>query len=126
MKRFIFCILAFQIITSGNFIPEVVKFKDLVDHFVEHQKSDHPLSLLDFFKLHYFDQNHEGSDPIRHAKLPLHQVSTTFVLVFTGNIIQLPSINPPLVSVRTAFNQFKKGLIPQFHHIAIFQPPRFA
>jgi hypothetical protein len=125
VKRIIFFILAIQIITTGNFISELVKFNELIDHYIEHQSGDHPLSIVDFFELHYFDKQHEGSDPVRHSKLPLHQVSTSFVIVFTGGIDQ-PALNPPLLSNSSEFNQLKKGLVPQFHHIAIFQPPRFA
>ena len=125
MKRFLFFILAVQIITSGNFIPEVIKFNDLVDHFIEHQSGTHPLGIFDFFKLHYFDSRHEASDPVRHSKLPLHQVSTTFTIAFAPSMDQV-NVFVPLVFTSTEFNPFKKGLVPQCHQVSIFQPPRFA
>lgn len=124
MKRFLFFILAVQIITSGNFIPEVVKFNNLVDHFIEHQSGTHPLGVLDFFKLHYFDSHHEQSDPIRHASLPLYQVSTSFVIAFHSVLDQLNFI-PSFPVPSAQFNSFKKGLVPQCHQVSIFQPPRF-
>jgi len=125
VKRLIFFILAIQIITSGNFISEVVKFNDLVDHFLEHQSSNQPLGVFDFFRLHYFNSHHEGSDPIRHSKLPLHQVSTTFVIT-VASAFEHVNIIAPLFADSPEFNPFKKGLIPQCHLVSIFQPPRFA
>ena len=124
MKRLLFFILAVQIITSGNFISEVVKFNDLVDHFIEHQSGRQPLSVFNFFKLHYFDSRHEESDPIRHATLPLYHVNTSFVIAFDYAIDQLNFIPSSLVS-SAQFNPSKKGLVPQCHQVSIFQPPRF-
>ncbi|MCE2848741.1 MAG: hypothetical protein LW815_06225 [Chitinophagaceae bacterium] len=82
MKKFIFFIVALQIISSGHFMDELVKFDNLVDHFYEHKNSSQPLSAMEFIKFHYFDSNHEKSDPVRHATLPLRNAGISFTQVY--------------------------------------------
>jgi hypothetical protein len=42
VKKFIFFIVALQIISSGHFMDELVKFDNLVDHFYEHKTAVSP------------------------------------------------------------------------------------
>ncbi len=123
MKRLFFFILALQIISSGQFLAEAVKFHDLVDHFLEHKSGEHPLGVIEFFKLHYFDAQHEGSDPVRHASLPLYQtnIHLAFFYLQQPEQFNLPSFDAVTLS---AFNPISKGLMPQCHQVSVFQPPR--
>jgi hypothetical protein len=125
VKKLLFFILALQIISAGQFLTEAVKFQDLAVHFFEHKQGEQPLGLLEFFKLHYFDTQHEGSDPIRHASLPLYQTTAHFATVFHHNP-ETMTLTPFDAEPTIEFNSISKGLMPQCHQVAVFQPPRAA
>lgn len=125
VKKLIFFILALQIITSGKCIPELMKLNSLMEHFIEHKKSEHPISLIEFFRLHYFDHQHETSDPQRHASLPLHHTGFSFTIVFHAAIDTL-CMEPIQEVTSNIFHAVSKGLMPQCHQVSIFQPPRLA
>ena len=123
MKKFVFIILSLQIISSGNFLGEVVKFNSLIEHFSEHEKGANPLSMLEFLQLHYFNSKHESSDPKRHASLPLHQSNISFTVVYNSpaDPLQLEQF-PEMSSIN--FTPINKGLTPQHKQVSVFQPPR--
>ena len=123
MKKLVFIILSLQIITSGNFLGELVKFNSLIEHFVEHEKGSNPLTIMQFLKLHYFNPKHESSDPKRHASLPLHQSSISFSVVYNSpaDPLQLGPF-PEIFSID--FTPINKGLTPQYNQVSVFQPPR--
>ncbi len=123
MKRIIFIILSIQIISSGNFLTELVKFNSLIEHFIEHEKGSNPLTMVQFLKLHYFNSKHESSDPKRHASLPLHQSNISFTVVYNSpaDPIQLAPF-PEIFS--KDFTPINKGLTPQYKQVSVFQPPR--
>lgn len=123
MKKFVFIILSLQIISSGNFLGEVVKFNSLIEHFSEHEKGANPLSMLEFLQLHYFNSKHENSDPKRHASLPLHQSNISFTVVYNSpaDPLQLGQF-PEISSIN--FTPINKGLTPQYKQVSVFQPPR--
>jgi len=123
VKKFVFIILSLQIITSGNFLSELVKFNSLIEHFVEHEKGSNPLTMMQFLKLHYFNPKHESSDPKRHASLPLHQSNISFTVVYNSpaDPILLASF-PEIFSID--FTPINKRLTPQYKQVSVFQPPR--
>ena len=125
MKKIVFIILAIQILSSGNFLNEIVKFNSLMEHFSEHAKGKNPLSFVQFIKLHYFDSKHENSDPKRHASLPLHHSIPTFNIVYHSPV-EAFHINFNLDNIATKYNPTNKGMMPQFKHVSVFQPPRVA
>lgn len=102
-----------------------MKLNSLVEHFIEHKRGAHPLDVLEFFRLHYFNSKHERSDPQRHASLPLHQSGVSFTIVFHAPIdpMEVAQLQETTLSV---FHPVSKGLMPQCHQISIFQPPRLA
>ena len=124
MKKFIFILLALQIISSGNFLSEIVKLNSLVDHFFEHESGKNPINMLQFIRLHYFDSKHENSDPKRHASLPLHHANTTLNIVCYSPIEQI-HLSLLLVPFSENFIPINKGMMPQFKQVSVFQPPRF-
>ncbi len=115
--------VAIQVITSGHFMEELVKFDNLIEHYYEHKQSDQPLSAIRFIQFHYFDSIHEKSDPVRHATLPLRNAGISFTQVY----------HPPVESFHLApiwnicisnFNPISKGMVPQCHQFSVFQPPK--
>jgi hypothetical protein len=125
VKKFIFFIVALQIISSGHFMDELVKFDNLVDHFYEHKNSSQPLSAMEFIKFHYFDSNHEKSDPVRHATLPLRNAGISFTQVYHPPVESF-HLTPLCQSDLSSFNPVSKGMMPQCHQFSVFQPPKFS
>jgi hypothetical protein len=123
VKRFIFFIVALQIISSGNLFSELLKLDDLYQHYQEHKNSEQPLSVSQFIQSHYFDTVHENADPVKHAKLPLRQSGHSFVQVYHIPV-EAFSLGLILVDARADFNPVSKGFLPQCNDYAIFQPPR--
>jgi hypothetical protein len=125
VKKIVFIILAFQIISSGNFLNEIIKVNSLMEHFSEHAKGKNPLGLVQFIKLHYFDTKHQNSDPKRHASLPLYQPTAEFSIAFQSPI-EIFQMNVFLENISADYNPTNKALLPQFNQVSVFQPPRFA
>lgn len=116
-------VLAFQVLTSGQVLAEFVKVANLVEHFRMHRDIGDGLDLGTFIRMHYFDPAHEGSDPVEHRQLPLHQSGIHVVVASNPNVasIVLPSIpaesDPDFLSTVTQFrSRPDRG--------SVFQPPR--
>jgi len=123
VKKLLFFIVAIQIISSGNFFNELSKIDDLYQHYIEHKNSDQSLSVAQFIQSHYFDNMHEQSDPIKHAKLPLRHSSFSFAQVYH---VPVESLNLGFLAfeINTALNPISKGMLPQCDHFSVFQPPK--
>jgi hypothetical protein len=121
----LFIILAFQILSSGLFLNELIKFRNLVSHYQEHNLSGKQMSFVGFIRLHYFDPQHQGADPQKHASLPLQQSVTCYNYVFQA-LVETVQFNLPAPQSESGYNPVQSGLIPQYNHSAIFQPPRQA
>jgi hypothetical protein len=95
----------------------------LVHHYYEHEKEGHPLGMIGFLKLHYFDRQHEDSDPQNHKSLPLHHTTLQNIIVYSA---PAESISIDAFSELASFelNPIEKVFYPQFSHFSIFQPPR--
>ena len=117
-------VIAFQIVTAGNFLTEVVKINYLVHHYYDHERGGASLGIIGFLKLHYFDRIHEDSDPKNHESLPLHHTSLQSNLVYSAPAESI-SIDAFIEPVSIDFNPIEKAMFPQFSHLSIFQPPRF-
>ena len=125
MKKLIFFVVALQIISSGHFMEELVKVDNLVDHFYEHKNSGQPLSAIQFIQFHYFDSNHEKSDPVRHATLPLRHAGISFTQVYHPPVESF-HLAPLWQSALSNFNPISKGMMPQCHQFSVFQPPKLS
>ena len=90
---------------------------------MEHKNSKHPLSVTQFIQSHYFDNAHEQSDPIKHAKLPLRQSAFSFAQVYHVPVESL-SLGFLAFEINTALNPISKGMLPQCDHFSVFQPPK--
>jgi hypothetical protein len=123
VKKIIFFIVAIQIISSGNFFNELTKIDDLYQHYIEHKNSEEPLSVAQFIQSHYFDNVHEKSDPVKHAKLPLRQSAFSFAQVYHVPVESL-NLGFLIFDISTTFNPVSKGMLPQCDQFSVFQPPK--
>ena len=125
MKKLIFFIVAIQIISSGHFFSEVSKFDELYLHFMEHRNGDQPMSVTQFIKSHYFDNIHENSDPVKHAKLPLRQSSIGLNLVYQTPVEGF-SLIPHWTFLKQSLIPTQKCFFPQADQFSVFQPPKLS
>jgi hypothetical protein len=123
VKKLLFILIALQIISAGNFLNEVVKINSLVHHYYDHEKEGFPLGMIGFLKLHYFDSQHEDSDPKNHESLPLHHTSLQNIIVYSAPAESI-SIDAFLDLPSFDLNPIEKVFYPQFNQFSIFQPPR--
>jgi hypothetical protein len=115
--------LALQVVSSGYLPAELIKIGNLYQHFMEHRRQGSEISLAQFIRLHYFDDQHQASDPQKHASLPLQQSAHFMNIVFQSpvdvfhpgyDIGQLPAIHARQLG----------SSLPCGNPAAIFQPPR--
>ncbi|MGL6266904.1 MAG: hypothetical protein ACRC2O_03230 [Chitinophagaceae bacterium] len=124
MRKAFIIILSLQILSSGQFLNELLKFRNLFEHYQEHQQNGSIIDFAGFIQLHYFDTRHEGTDPKNHDSLPLHQANVFMNFVFQTPVevltISYPSFNSE-ISYFTEYSDF----LPQYNCAAIFQPPKY-
>jgi hypothetical protein len=123
VKKLLFIVISLQIISAGNFLNEVIKINSLVHHYYDHKKESSPIGIIGFFKLHYFDSQHEDSDPKNHESLPLHHTILQNNLVYSSPTESI-SIDAFTESTSISFNPTEKAMYSQFSQFSIFQPPR--
>lgn len=123
MRKLVLIILAAQLLTSGQVLGELIKVVNLIDHYSMHIKSGEVNGLAEFIQLHYFNPEHEQSDPTRHRHLPLQQVTSHVVnvLAVSTDPVSLPPLESHLQNMPGARSC---GFSPQQVPISIFQPPR--
>jgi hypothetical protein len=116
-------ILAAQLLTSGQVLGELMKVINLIDHYSMHIKSGEVHGLAEFIQLHYFNPEHEQSDPARHRHLPLQQMTSHVVnvLAVSADPVSIPSLESHLQDTPVVRNS---GFFPQQVPFSIFQPPR--
>lgn len=116
-------VLAIQVLTSGQVLAEFVKVANLVEHFRMHRDIGDGLDLAAFIRMHYFDPAHEGSDPVEHRQLPLHQSTIHVVVASNPNVA---FVGLPLIPAESDPDFLSTA--PQFHSRpdlgSVFQPPR--
>lgn len=125
MRKVFIIILSLQILSSGQFLNELVKFKNLFEHYQEHQQNGSILDFAGFIRLHYFDPRHEGTDPKNHDSLPLHQTCVCMNFVFQTPVEVLTISYPEVIAGKTYFTEYS-DFLPLFNISAIFQPPRYS
>lgn len=125
MIKLLSIFLALQVFVSALFpnmdTHDLDSLPELIEHFHEHRKTDHHLSLYAFLKLHYGSDKHKSDDG--HSRLPFkhgHNCNSTFSALiqnfsfeFFHNLVIFTDID------------LKKGLY--FSYLGSFwQPPRQA
>ncbi len=124
MKKVLFIVIAFQVISSGSLLTELMKINYLIHHYYEHENGGSPIGITEFLKLHYFNKKHENADPKNHDSLPLHHTTLQNNLVYSAPTESI-SIDAFLEPVSIDFNPIEKAMYSQFSQFSIFQPPRF-
>jgi len=125
VKKLILILIAFQVISAGNFLNEVIKINYLIHHFYDHEKQGSPSGVIGFLKLHYFDRLHEKSDRKTHDSLPLHNTSFQTNIVYSTPAESI-IMETPLELNSADLNPLEKQMTPQSSHFSIFQPPRMS
>jgi hypothetical protein len=123
VRNLILSILAFQILSSGQALGELMKVVNLIDHYTMHIRNGEVKNLAEFIQLHYFDPEHERSDPARHRHLPLQQVTphNITVLAFSAEIVSIPAIENHLQEApKVSGTDWYSRQVP----MSVFQPPR--
>lgn len=123
LRKIFIIILSLQIVSSGQFLNELMKFRNLYEHYQEHKQDGSILDFAQFIQLHYFDPRHESTDPQNHNTLPLHQTSCCVSFVFQSPIDELTISYPSLIST-VAYRSVYTDFLPQYNLSAIFQPPK--
>ena len=123
MRRVLIFILSFQILTAGQLLGEILKTVNLVQHFRMHLESGEVGSLAEFLRLHYFDPNHQASDPQQHERLPLQQASPHAGFVFHLQT-EVPLLSGISQSEHRTGSSFHTVSLPANNPSSIFQPPR--
>lgn len=125
LKKLVVLILSLQILSSGMFLDQVLRVRQLVSHYLEHRGHDH-IGLGRFLALHYFDPGHDKTDPEHHASLPLHHhADTVDTIVFKGMVehIQVSLAGPVEERYYSSIIADHHGHMPSF---SVFQPPKTA
>ncbi len=123
MRNLVLTILAIQILSSGQALGEVMKVVNLLDHFQMHIRTGEVRDLAEFIHLHYFDPEHERSDPARHRHLPLQQVTphVITVLAVSAESVTIPTVDPHFQKAPMASSM---GCHSRQVPMSVFQPPR--
>jgi hypothetical protein len=124
LRNIFIIILSLQILSSGQFLNELLKFRNLIGHYQEHQQNGSIIDFAGFIRLHYFDPMHEGTDPKNHDSLPLHQSSVYMNFVFQSPVEVLTISYPEFNSGISYFTEYS-DFLPQYNCSAIFQPPKY-
>jgi hypothetical protein len=104
-------------------ICQLEKLPALVQHFQKHQKETTQIGLLEFFRLHYFNQKHQKADQ-EHDKLPFQHhtcdfcANCTFYLVASIEVVALQYFE--LNAVQSIY---QPNFYPNYQ-THIWQPPK--
>jgi hypothetical protein len=123
VKRLFIFLLALQVVSAGYLPAELIKMGNLFQHFMEHRRQGSDISLSHFIRLHYFDAQHQASDPQKHASLPLQQWGHPMTVVFQSPVetIQIGYACTVLPQSRSLHMD---PSLTSGNPAAVFQPPR--
>lgn len=81
MKKWFIYFLLFTYLTSFSEVRQLVKMPRLIEHYISHKIANHDLSIYDFFKIHYIDEQIVDSDYKQDMKLPFktHDFSSSTI-----------------------------------------------
>jgi hypothetical protein len=130
MKGLLAAILTAHVLFMGMLggnLRETGKFSGLLDHYRWHrERSEQPLSFVDFLVLHYSDRAHPGSDPEHHGQLPFngpHGAGPAVVMIASNMNAHVVG-HPAPGSLQPLYAE---GAEPEFlrgHIDRIFHPPK--
>ena len=126
MKKWfsILCIVLF--LASSTELSQLLKIPVFVEHFLEHEKTNSDLTLIDFIKIHY---NHpqKDADYKTDQKLPFVRHSVHINTVYTVNPLFFFTIKKTVIIINASKIPSRKEFLYD-HRIlnSIWQPPKFS
>ena len=127
MKSVVAFVLACWML-GGSFLPgfgvdQTAHLGDLIEHYREHRSTDHNLSFIDFYKMHYgANSEHQKHPNHSHHSLPTtgHSVS-----VYTPSAIRLSAPLFTQVMLIATSDYFLRADLYSFLAVfALINPPR--
>ena len=116
-------------LTSTSAFLDVLKFPILVEHYLDHKKSNASISFSDFLGLHYSGEtlSHTHSTQKNpHDGLPFHQQTTTVNPVIAQPILLDYTLNQPYTQDTEKSIRIDTAFFTDTTYISsIWQPPRF-
>jgi len=110
---------------STTQLAQLLKMPVLIEHYMEHTKKDHDLSLWTFLVLHY-DHHEPDGDYDRDMQLPFMTVSDMAMIIgYFHPPLTLPAIrNEAAEDVLVSFN-YRQPHIGSLYLSTIWQPPKY-
>lgn len=108
-------------------LKQLLKLPVLIQHYLEHQKINHHITILDYLKEHYHDDIRSHADYKRDMELPFKSLELNQSVIYV--LIPSPNID---FSMSTPFVYKTKMVIADSDHHSngivdcIWQPPRQA
>ena len=123
MKNFLTSFLLAIYLFSFTEAREVLKFPNLIEHYISHKISNKNTSIFSFIKMHYLDDQVLDSDFNQDMKLPfkkvevVHSVTISLPVLFTYHF-QIPDFFKEKTLIYSKSQHFKSSLLD-----SIFRPP---
>ncbi len=125
LKKTIAILMLISFVTASTELHQLFKLPGLVSHFIQHQKEDNSISLIEFLKMHYdLNSNHNGEH--QHENLPFksHGCMVNHSLLaeicFNGTHLEINYSFP--IKEKTNFKEvFYASSVAE----SIWQPPKY-
>jgi hypothetical protein len=126
MNKIVIIILSLLLLNGATELHQLWKIPLLTKHYQEHRQKDPSLSLLEFLKMHYTDQEYPNdNDDSEDNELPFKsagKIAHIDIPVVVKREIPAPVITPPGPGTNTLYTDG----IPCDRAFSIFRPPRLA
>lgn len=120
---FLFALHVLLVSLTPAGLAEAFRLPQLRAHFAEHQaRSDGKLAITTFVVMHYFDAEHDSSEPAEHKDLPFH--GPTVHATLYASQVHLDMVSASGVSeVGTPFPG-QDDRVGQWSARGVFHPPK--
>lgn len=128
MKRMFSIVFVILYLISTSAYLDVLKLPLLVEHFLDHKKSNTTLSFSDFLELHYSGEtiNHTHSAKKNpHEELPFHQQTTTNLVVAQPILLDFFMKSHFQIADKKTITDKTNSFTDTLYLCSIWQPPRF-
>ncbi|RYG28277.1 MAG: hypothetical protein EOO01_40010 [Chitinophagaceae bacterium] len=108
---------------SGSAFSEALKVSNLVTHYLNHNRKE-GLSLVDFLKMHYQDENHTDDDDADDKGLPFMAAPAQANSAFTYQPVEVYRIQPVNINLTEPKIILEETFLNDPFVSQIWQPPR--
>ena len=109
---------------------QLLKIPNLVDHFLEHQKEhdhDHDISLVEFIKIHYSDQqHHHKKGDNEHQSLPFKTLNHTTNSLLAFHKVDTFLFRKNIAALKSSTIVFNPHLYNSSVFVNIWLPPKLS